>query len=150
MNPMKTVLQRVSEASVSVDGQEVAAINQGIMALVGFGAEDSQEPIPRFLQKVTQLRIFSDAAGRFQHSLVDIQGALLLVPQFTLYADTNKGRRPEFFGALAPEKARVLFDELVAEAKKLMADRVGAGIFGADMKVRLVNDGPVTITLEIT
>ena len=146
---MRTTLQRVTQASVTIDGTVVGSINHGITALVGFGADDTAAKIPLFLEKITLMRIFPNETGRFDKSLIDISGGLLLVPQFTLFADTSKGRRPEFFGALTPSVARPLFEELVSEAQKRMPGKVAAGVFGADMKVSLINDGPVTINLEL-
>ena len=119
------------------------------MALVGFGAGDSTEKLDSLLDKIISMRIFPNEEGRFDKSLEDISGELLLVPQFTLYADTSKGRRPEFFAALAPTESAPLFSELVSRATKRLGRRAASGIFGADMKVMLINDGPVTISIEI-
>lgn len=145
---MRIVIQRVTHAEVKVDEEVVGAISGGILALVGFGAADTESTFSALLEKMVNLRIFSDERGRFQHSLLDIKGELLLVPQFTLYADTSRGRRPGFDSALAPESARELFDKLVAKAQTLALGRVATGRFGAHMKVSLLNDGPVTILLD--
>lgn len=146
--PMKSILQRVSSASVVVDGITVGSISTGIMALVGFGKDDSESKLRPMLEKILTLRIFANDLGRFDRSLIDIKGELLLVPQFTLFADTSKGRRPEFFNALAPAEASRLFEKLVTLARETPDLTVASGSFGADMKVSLTNDGPVTISLE--
>lgn len=145
---MKVVLQRVSEAAVTVDGKTVGKINAGLMLLVGFGAESSREQLPAMASKIANMRIFPNEEGRFDRSLIDTEGEILLVPQFTLYADTNKGRRPEFFAALAPDHASSMFDEFVDEFKKLGIHQVETGVFGAMMEVSLTNSGPVTILLN--
>ena len=119
------------------------------MALIGFGAGDSVDKLDSLIDKIIFMRIFPNQEGRFDKSLEDISGGLLLIPQFTLFADTSKGRRPEFFSALAPAQSAPLFLELVSRAKVRLGDRVASGIFGADMKVMLINDGPVTISIEI-
>lgn len=121
----------------------------GLLCLIGFGKEDKEDILETALNKIINLRIFSNEQGRFDKSLLDIDGEIFLVPQFTLYADTSKGRRPEFFNAMHPELASSLFDELVLLARNTLGpERVKAGIFGADMKVSLTNDGPVTIIIE--
>lgn len=150
---MRLVLQRVRRAAVTVDGAEVAAIGEGILALVGFGRGDGPDfadgaVCGAMLEKVRDLRIFPDAAGRFDAGLGETGGGLLLVSQFTLYAACRKGRRPSFSDAAAPEQARELFARLVERARALLPERVGSGIFGADMDVSLVNWGPVTILLD--
>ena len=148
---MKVIIQRVTSASINVDNQRIAeSQNLGILALVGFGQNDTEDLIPIALDKIINLRIFSNPQGRFDYSLQDIKGDLTLVPQFTLFADTTKGRRPEFFSAMKPDLATLFFDKLVFQAKEILTEqRVFSGIFGADMKVSLINDGPVTIMLEI-
>lgn len=147
---MKIVVQRITEAEVTVDSTSIGQINgPGLLCLVGFGADDSEKLLNIALNKIINLRIFSNEDGRFDKSLLEISGELFLVPQFTLYADTSKGRRPEFFSAMNPEAASGLFDQLVVKAKALLGnEKVKSGIFGADMKVSLTNDGPVTIILE--
>jgi D-tyrosyl-tRNA(Tyr) deacylase len=144
---MKVVIQRVSSASVSVAGEVVGKIEQGILALVGLALEDKEEDLKRYAEKLANLRIFSDEQGRFNFSLLDIQGDLLLVPQFTLLADTSKGRRPEFFQAMPPEQAKIYFEKFSSICSQIITKPIQAGVFGADMKVSLVNDGPVTIIL---
>jgi D-tyrosyl-tRNA(Tyr) deacylase len=147
---MKILIQRVLGARVEVLESVVGEIHgAGVVALVGFGNEDTEKSIKPILEKLVHLRIFPDDKGRFDLSLLSIKGGLLLVPQFTLYADTTKGRRPDFFSAMNPDKAGIMFDICVDEAKKIIGeDLVSSGVFGADMKVSLTNDGPVTILLE--
>lgn len=145
---MRVIIQRVSSASVSVDGTTVGAIGAGLMVLVGFGKEDSAEMLAPMADKIATMRIFSDDRGRFGASLLDTKGAILAVPQFTLYADTTKGRRPEFFDALPPEPASQLFTQFKEALYTAGVGRVESGVFGSNMQVALVNDGPVTITLE--
>ena len=145
---MKVVLQRVNSASVVVEGECVGKIPKGLLLLVGFGEESSEQSLRKMVEKISNLRIFPDEKGRFDRSVIDINGGVLLVPQFTLYGDTSKGRRPEFFKALEPKKATELFDQVVEEFKKItQLETVQTGIFGADMKVSLENDGPVTLIL---
>ncbi|AWB33475.1 D-aminoacyl-tRNA deacylase [Orrella marina] len=146
---MRVVIQRVNQASVQVDGEIVAAINQGLLVLVCSQPGDHPDLIGRMLGKVLKLRIFSDETGKMNRSLQDVQGGLLLVSQFTLAADVSKGNRPSFTGALPPEKARQDYDLLVSLAKAAHPV-VQCGVFGADMKVSLLNDGPVTIPIEMT
>ncbi len=145
---MRMLLQRVLSASVRVEGKIVGEIEQGLLILVGLGQGDQEEIGQALLQKAMQLRIFEDEAGKMNRSLLEVGGGLLLVSQFTLYADCRKGRRPSFGEAMPPEEARVLFSRLVDIARQIEGVRVEAGIFGADMKVSLCNDGPVTIWLE--
>lgn len=145
---MRILLQRVSSGAVVVDGDTVGQIAAGLVALVGFGAGDSERLLLPMAQKLVQLRIFSDPEGRFNRSLLDCNGELLLVPQFTLYADARRGRRPDFAGALEPQLASALFDQFTQVVKGLGVQRVATGRFGADMKVTLCNDGPVTILLD--
>jgi D-aminoacyl-tRNA deacylase len=146
---MKAIIQRVSESSVKVDGEIIGKINQGIMALIGFGQKDTETCLLPMFEKIINLRIFSNNDGKFDYSLLDINGGLLLIPQFTLYADTSKGRRPEFFSALSPNEACILFNKIVALSRERLGENAAAGEFGADMKVSLTNDGPVTINIEI-
>ena len=150
---MRLLLQRVREASVVVNGREVAAIGPGLLALAGFGRGDGPDfaagPVcAKMLEKTLDLRIFPDAAGRLEVGLREAGGELLLVSQFTLYAACRKGRRPSFSDAAEPELARELFATLVRRAGEALPGRVASGIFGADMDVRLVNQGPVTIWLD--
>jgi D-tyrosyl-tRNA(Tyr) deacylase len=143
------LIQRVSSAAVTVGGQPVGAIGRGILALIGIERGDSRKEAERLLERVLDYRIFEDAAGRMNHSLRDIGGGLLLVPQFTLAADTHKGTRPGFSSAAAPDSARELFTLLLGAARACHA-QVETGEFGAHMQVSLVNDGPVTFWLRTT
>ena len=146
---MIALIQRVTGASVEVRGQTVAAIHRGILALIGVEAADSPATAAKLLEKVLTYRIFPDEAGKMNLDLRQIAGDLLLVPQFTLVADTRKGTRPSFSEAAKPEAARELFLGMVAVAQAAHP-RVAAGVFGADMQVQLVNDGPVTFNLHVT
>ena len=142
------LLQRVSHASVVVDGATVGAIEAGLMVLVCAEKGDTEREADALLAKLLGYRVFSDDAGKMNRSLVDVNGGLLLVPQFTLAADTKSGTRPSFTPAAAPEDGRRLFDYAVRQARKRHA-QVETGVFGADMKVSLVNDGPVTFWLRV-
>ncbi|QSP96044.1 D-tyrosyl-tRNA(Tyr) deacylase [Marinobacter salinisoli] len=147
---MKGLIQRVSEASVTVDGEQIASIGDGLLLLLGVEREDSAQVAADLCQKILNYRVFPDDKGRMNRSLRDTGGALLVVPQFTLAADTNSGTRPSFSSAAAPAAANDLFEHFVAAARAdLGCERVDAGCFGADMKVRLLNDGPVTFLLEV-
>ncbi len=144
---MKLVIQRVSEANVKVDGKTLGEIGQGLLVLIGIGDGDTKEIADKYLNKMLKLRIFADENGKTNLSLKDIGGGLLLISQFTLYADCKKGNRPSFIRAGAPDEAEALYHYMVEQARKL-TDQVEEGEFGADMKVSLVNDGPFTIVLE--
>jgi D-tyrosyl-tRNA(Tyr) deacylase len=144
---MRAVLQRVSEASVTVDGEVVGRIGRGLMALIGVHKDDTDADLEWMVQKVPQLRIFDDDEGKMNRSLVDVSGALLLVSQFTLYADARKGRRPSYTDAMPPEAASALIDRLV-ERFRTTGLEVQTGRFRATMRVALVNEGPVTILLD--
>ena len=141
------LLQRVTRASVSVDGKIRAEINAGLLVLIGVQKEDSEAEAARLLERLLSYRVFADAGGRMNRSLRDTGGGLLLVPQFTLAADTDKGTRAGFSAAAEPARARALFEHLLQAARAAHAT-VGSGEFGADMQVSLVNDGPVTFWLE--
>jgi len=141
------LIQRVSEAAVTVQQRTVGAIGQGVLALIGIERGDDTARGERLLERVLTYRIFEDAGGRMNLSLADVKGGLLLVPQFTLAADTHKGTRPGFSTAEAPDVARALFAQLLARARATHP-LVEAGEFGAHMEVSLVNDGPVTFWLE--
>ncbi len=146
---MRAVLQRVSSASVTVDGTTTGAIGRGILLLLGAGHDDTQKDRDYIFEKTINMRIFPDEEGKMNRSLLDIEGELLVISQFTLYGDARKGRRPSFMAAMHPEPAEALYESFLEVAReRLGQDRVAAGIFGADMKVSLVNDGPVTILLE--
>jgi D-tyrosyl-tRNA(Tyr) deacylase len=144
---MKGVIQRVSEASVVIDGKVHNQINQGFVVLLGIGQTDDEQDINYLVQKIIGLRIFSDAEGKMNCSLDELNGEVLLISQFTLFASTKKGNRPSFIEAARPEVAIPLYEFFIAEMKKRIS-KVETGIFGADMKVELVNDGPVTIVFE--
>lgn len=146
---MIALIQRVARAHVEVQGQTVGAIGRGILALIGVEAADSPEIGARLLEKILTYRIFPDEAGKMNLNLQQIGGGLLLVPQFTLAADTRKGTRPGFSTAAPPDLARSLFEGLLAASQGVHAP-VAAGVFGADMQVHLVNDGPVTFNLNVT
>lgn len=141
------LLQRVTEAAVEVDGHTAAAIGPGLLVLVGIEREDGPAEARRLAERLLAYRVFSDADGRMNRSVADVAGGLLLVPNFTLAADTAKGTRASFTPAAAPEAAEALFAELLAHARARHPD-VAAGVFGAHMRVRLVNDGPVTFRLQ--
>jgi D-aminoacyl-tRNA deacylase len=144
---MKIVLQRVSSASVKVDAKIVGRIEHGLLLLIGFSSADTEENILPTIEKIVKLRIFSDEEGKMNKSVLDVNGSALLVSQFTLYADTKKGNRPSFIEAARPEQAIPLYEFFIAEMKKRIS-KVETGIFGADMKVELVNEGPVTIVFD--
>ncbi|KAF0862446.1 D-aminoacyl-tRNA deacylase [Pseudomonas sp. LD120] len=144
---MKGLLQRVRGARVEVAGEVVGAVDQGLLVLVAVEPEDTQASADKLLHKLLNYRVFSDAEGKMNLSLADVQGGLLLVSQFTLAADTKSGLRPSFSTAAPPALGQALFDYLVARAHQLHGN-VAAGRFGADMQVHLVNDGPVTFLLQ--
>ena len=144
---MRAVLQRYAKASVTVEGQVVGAIEEGILALVGFLPTDDEKTMDYMLDKIIHLRIFEDVEGKMNLSLKDIGGQLLLVPNFTLYGDARKGRRPGYSTGAAPDVARGMFVRMVEKAKETEIP-VQSGIFQAEMQVELVNDGPVTLLLD--
>ena len=143
---MKLVIQRVKRASVSIDGQVYSQIQDGLLLLVGVGPEDDQKDLEYAVRKVTQMRIFSDEEGTMNLSVKDIQGEILSVSQFTLFAQTKKGNRPAFIGAANPEMASQLYDDFNDLLEKEVP--VKRGVFAADMALELINDGPVTIILD--
>lgn len=144
---MRALIQRVGEASVTVDGTVIGQIAHGLLVLLGVGPEDGPAEATMLADKTAHLRIFPDDEGRFNRSLVDVAGSALVVSQFTLYADMRRGRRPSFVGAAPPEQAAPLVDAFVA-AMRSHGLHVETGAFGAHMQVSLVNDGPVTIMLD--
>jgi D-tyrosyl-tRNA(Tyr) deacylase len=144
---MRIVLQRVSSASVSVAGEVTGSIGTGYLVLLGVGQGDTEEDCRRLADKIINLRIFSDENGKINLSLADVDGALLIVSQFTLYADCRKGNRPNFIQAGKPDEAERLYSYF-ADYCRSKGKHVETGIFGADMKVELVNDGPFTVVLE--
>jgi D-tyrosyl-tRNA(Tyr) deacylase len=145
---MKVVLQRVSEAQVKVDNKTVGKINSGLLLLIGIDEEDEKEDADWLIKKIVDLRVFSDENGKMNLSVKDISGELLCISQFTLLADYKKGNRPSYIKAAKPDKAIPLFDYFKKEIKTASGLLVESGIFGADMKVSLINDGPVTIVLD--
>ncbi len=146
---MKALLQRVSEASVEVLGERVAEIGQGFLILLGVTHTDGPADVDKLARKIPALRVFEDENGLMNKSVTEIGGSVIVVSQFTLYADTKKGNRPSFVDASRPEQAEPLYNELVRQLRlSLGPDRVGTGVFGAEMKVRLLNDGPVTVELK--
>lgn len=144
---MRAVLQRISRAKVTVEGETVGRIGRGILVLLGVAGSDTEKDAIYLLEKTLNIRIFEDAAGRMNLSLLDVKGELLVVSQFTLYGDTRKGRRPSFIEAAAPEKANSLYELFTSEARKQI-EMVQTGRFQAMMSVELINDGPVTILLD--
>ncbi len=144
---MKLVIQRVAEASVTVEGKITGKINQGFLVFIGVGKNDTEETAERYIKKMLGLRIFEDENGKTNLSLKDVNGGLLLVSQFTLYANCRKGNRPSFIEAGEPQKANDLYEYIIDKCRQEISV-VETGIFGADMKVSLVNDGPFTIILE--
>lgn len=144
---MRVILQRVTSSSVVIDGKCVGKSGLGYMLLVGFTHDDTEKDIDYMIDKIIHLRVFSDKDGNMNLSLEDVKGSILSISQFTLYADARKGRRPSFIEAMRPEKAAILYD-LFNQKLKETGIPVETGIFGADMKVTLTNDGPVTICLE--
>lgn len=144
---MKFIIQRVSEASVTVEGQVIGQIGKGYLVLIGVGENDTKELADRYIKKMLGLRIFEDENGKTNLSLKDVGGSLLLVSQFTLYANCRKGNRPSFTEAGNPELAEELYEYIIAQCRKEIPE-VQTGSFGAHMKVSLVNDGPFTILLD--
>ncbi|MCI5902103.1 MAG: D-aminoacyl-tRNA deacylase [Blautia sp.] len=144
---MKFVVQRVSHAQVTVDQKIIGKIGRGFLVLIGVGKEDDEKTADKYLKKLLGLRIFEDENGKTNLSLADVGGELLMISQFTLYANCKKGNRPSFIDAGAPDKAEALYEYILSEARK-QVDVVEHGIFGADMKVSLENDGPFTIILD--
>ena len=146
---MKALIQRVTEASVTIDGEKVAEIGNGFLILFSVTHTDTEKLVDELAKKTVALRIFDDENGKTNKSIVDVGGSAIVVSQFTLYADTEHGNRPGFSTAARPELAEPLYEKFVAKMRELLGpDRVGTGRFGADMKVRLLNDGPFTIELE--
>lgn len=145
---MRAILQRVSSASCTVDGEVTGQIGTGFLVLLGIEDADTTEDLQWLAQKITGLRIFSDDAGLMNKSLADVNGDILLISQFTLFAQTKKGNRPSFIRAARPDKAIPLYEQMKASLHQLTGKKIATGIFGADMKIALVNDGPVTISID--
>ena len=144
---MRLVIQRVSQASVQVDGEIAGQIGRGLLVLAGVSDQDTKADVDKLVQKIIKLRIFEDENRKTNLSLKEVDGGLLIVSQFTLYADCRKGNRPSFTGAGSPALAKQLYEYMIDQCSKEV-ERVEHGIFGADMKVQLTNDGPFTIILE--
>ncbi len=145
---MRAVVQRVSSASVTVKGKVISSMTTGLMVLLGVTDEDGEEDIQWLVRKITNLRIFNDADGVMNRSLLDIKGEAIVVSQFTLFAATKKGNRPSYIKAAKPVIAIPLYEAFVSELEKELGKNVGTGVFGADMNVDLINNGPVTILLD--
>lgn len=145
---MRAVIQRVTKASVTINGSINAEINQGLLILLGVGVNDTSEDITWLSNKIANLRIFSDEDGNMNLSLKAINGNAIVVSQFTLFASTKKGNRPSFLNSAKPEQAIPLYEAFVKQLETDLGKPVGTGVFGADMKVELLNDGPVTITID--
>ena len=145
---MKAVIQRVSRASVTVDGKIISEIKSGLLILLGIEDADSDEDIEWLSRKIINLRIFNDSEGVMNNSLLDIDGNAIVVSQFTLHASTKKGNRPSYIKAAKPDVAVPLYENFIRQLEKDLGKKVGTGIFGADMKVDLLNDGPVTIGID--
>ena len=145
---MKAVIQRVSRASVTIDHKVVSQIDQGLLVLLGITSTDDHEAIQWLSNKIVNLRIFDDESGVMNKSVIDIDGNLIIVSQFTLMASTKKGNRPSYIKAANSDIAVPLYQEFIAKTEAILNKKVGTGIFGADMKIDLVNDGPVTIIID--
>ena len=145
---MRIVIQRVREASVKINDKIVGEIQQGLLVLLGIEHVDSELDADYLIQKLIHLRIFGDDEGKMNLSVSDISGSLLIVSQFTLFADTKKGNRPSFIRSARPEQARPLYDYFLSQLKKEFSGKIEKGVFGGDMQVELINDGPVTIILD--
>ena len=145
---MRVVIQRVSEAAVKIEGSIVGQIEQGLLALLGIELDDTQKDADYLLQKLINLRIFSDADGKMNLSVQEVNGGILVVSQFTLHAATKKGNRPSYIRAARPEQAIPLYEYFLAALQQQFTGKIQTGQFGADMKVALVNDGPVTIIMD--
>lgn len=145
---MRAVIQRVSEASCKVNGEITGAILQGFLVLLGIEDADTEEDLTWLAQKIANMRIFGDENDLMNKALADINGNILLISQFTLFAQTKKGNRPSFIRAAKAEKAVPLYEKMILELEKLTGKKTETGVFGADMKISLVNDGPVTIMID--
>jgi D-tyrosyl-tRNA(Tyr) deacylase len=145
---MRAVIQRVTHASCRVDDQITGEIEQGFLVLLGIEDADEQEDLDWLAQKIAGMRIFNDENGLMNKSLADVDGNILLISQFTLFAATKRGNRPGFTRAARPDKAIPLYEEMIRKLSELLGKEVKTGIFGADMKISLLNDGPVTITID--
>ena len=145
---MRVVVQKVKNASVKVNNQLVGEIKNGLVVLAGYESSDSQEDISWMVQKIIKMRIFDDSENKLNFSVLDVNGEILLISQFTLHASVKKGNRPSFIAAAKPEQAISLYEQFITAIQDYIPTKVQTGIFGADMKVNLLNDGPVTITMD--
>ena len=145
---MKLVVQRVKKSNLKIKNKLYSSINTGMVILIGISKNDNYEMAKELASKIIKLRIFNDDNGKMNKNIMEIKGEILVVSQFTLYADTNKGNRPSFINAAKPELAISLYNHFIDELQKLISSKVRTGKFGADMKIKLINDGPVTIILE--
>lgn len=145
---MKLVVQRVKKSNLKIKNKLYSSINAGMVILIGISKNDNYEMAKELAKKIIKLRIFNDDNGKMNKNIMEIKGEVLVVSQFTLYADTNKGNRPSFINAAKPELAISLYNHFIDELQKLISSKVRTGKFGADMKIELINDGPVTIILE--
>ena len=145
---MKAVIQRVAHSAVTIDGELKGSVNQGFMILLGVGQGGTKDDADKLIKKIPVLRIFEDENGKMNRSCLDINGEMLVISQFTLCADCSHGRRPSFINSAPPDDANMLYEYFVEELKKAGVKKVDTGVFGADMKVELLNDGPVTIILD--
>ncbi len=145
---MRAVIQRVSEASCKVDGKVTGEIKTGFLVLLGIEDADTTEDLQWLAQKITGLRVFGDENGLMNKALADVDGNILLISQFTLFAQTKKGNRPSFIRAARPDKAIPMYEQMIKTLETITGKKIATGIFAADMKVRLVNDGPVTIVMD--
>ncbi len=145
---MRAVIQRVSEGSVSIDEKVKSRIDHGFVVLLGVGHEDSKEDADWLLNKILNLRVFADKDGKMNKSLSEVNGGLLVISQFTLFASTKKGNRPSFIGAGKPEQSKLLYEYFISEGEKKLGKEVGSGEFGAMMDISLINSGPVTINID--
>ena len=145
---MKLIVQRVKKSNLKIKNKLYSSINAGMVILIGISKNDNYEMAKELASKIIKLRIFNDDNGKMNKNIIQIKGEVLVVSQFTLYADTNKGNRPSFINAAKPELAISLYNHFIDELQKLISSKVRTGKFGADMKIELINDGPVTIILE--
>jgi len=145
---MRAVIQRVSEASCKVDGNITGEIGLGFVVLLGIEDADTEEDLQWLAQKITGLRVFGDENGLMNKALADVDGSILLISQFTLFAQTKKGNRPSFIKAARPDKAIPLYEQMIKTLNNITGKKTATGIFGADMKISLINDGPVTIIMD--
>ena len=144
---MRALIQRVSEAKVTIEGSIHGEIGQGILVLLGITHDDNSDDVSKLVHKIINLRVFSDSKGNMNISLLDIAGEILVISQFTLFANTKKGNRPSYIAAAKPQQANLLYEAFIREMKEKVV-KTETGLFGADMKVHLINDGPVTILLD--